>query len=158
MDGKQLQFSSPLEKALAKIRKQEENLWGRMQSWSHRCLVRLENTPLLQNYNTFVKNREGTVSLGHKPVIDLDSLFFLSLLFHLLLIFLLTRITFPPSLSEKSEPIRVRFLDLGEPVKAKTEKAEKREKKIARVQPKAPEPSAVSEVKTTSAPEKPVCP
>ena len=156
MDGKQLQFSSPLETVLAKIKKQEENLWGRMQSWSHHCLVHLENNPLLQNYHTFAKNREGAASLGRKPVIDLDSLFFLSLFFHLLLIFLLTRITLAPSLSDNSEPIRVRFLELGQPVQAKAEKAERKEKKIARVQPKVLEPSAATEVKTPSASEKPV--
>ena len=140
MGGRRLQISSPLDTALAKIANQEKNLWGRIQNWSHRCLVRLESIPLLQNYNSFLKGREGVAVFGRKPTIDLDSLFFLSLLFHLLLFFLLTRITLPPSLPDNAAPIRVSFLDLGDPVQAQTEKAEKKQEKIARVQPNISRP------------------
>jgi TonB family protein len=156
MDGRRLQFSSPLEIVLAKIRRQEKNLWGRMQSWSHRCLLRLENNPLLQNYNTLVNHRAGVATLGRKPTIDLDSLFFISLLFHLLLFFLLTRITLPPSPPVGSEPIHVSFLELGEPVHTKTKKAEKKERKIARVRPKISQASAKAKPEPANPPMKAV--
>lgn len=154
MGGTQLQISSPLDTTLAKIKKQEKNFWGRIQSWSHRCLVRLENNPLLESYNTVVNHRAGVAGLGRKPTIDLDSLFFLSLLFHLLLFFLLTRITIPPSLPDSSAPIRVAFLDLGEPVQTKTEKAEKKEKRVARVETEVARPLPKAEPVPVNPPSK----
>lgn len=144
------QFFSPLESTLAKIKKEEDGLWGKMQSWNHQWLTRLEGNPFFQNYCNLLKKPRGDTILRSEPTIDLDSLFLLSLLFHLLLLFLLTRLTFSSLPLDKPEPILVRILDLGEPAQEGKERAKKEPEKIARTQPRPSASSATAEEKSTS--------
>ncbi len=135
-------FSLPLEALLAKIKKKEENLWGKIQSSSHKWLSRLEAHPFVQNYCTFLNKTRSATSLRSGPTIELDSLFLLSVLFHLLLIFLLARLSFTPIPSVNPKPILVRFFDLGKPSQKGIKKAKVKPKKIARPRPKPPTPVA----------------
>lgn len=153
MDGT-AQFSPPLETVLAKMKKREESLWGKMQGWNHRLLARLEVNPFFQKYGTLLNKRRGTTSLRYEPTIDLDSLFFLSLLFHFLVFFLLTRMTFTPVVIENPKPILVRILDLGKEAHEGKKRARRVPKKIARPKPKpSPSPTA-AKPKPTSPPPK----
>ena len=135
-------FSLPLEALLAKIKKKEENLWGKIQSSSHKWLSRLEAHPFLQNYCTFLNKTRSATSLRSGPTIELDSLFLLSVLFHLLLIFLLARLSFTPTPPVNPEPILVRFFDLGKTSQKGIKKGKIKPKKIARPHPKPPTPVA----------------
>ncbi|MCH8055952.1 MAG: TonB family protein [Deltaproteobacteria bacterium] len=150
------QFSPPLETVLAKIKKREESLWGKMQGWNHRWLAHLEDSPFFQNYATLLKKPRGATSLRSEPTIDLDSLFFLSLLFHFLVFFLLTRMTFTPVVIENPKPILVRILDLGKPAQEGKERARKRPKKIARPRSKPSPSPATAKPKPTSPSPKPL--
>lgn len=144
------QSSSSLETALSRIKRKEESLWGRMQSWNHQWLARLEVNRFFRSYSTLLKKHRGVTSLRTESTFDLDSLFPLSLLVHLLLLFLLTRVPYSPTLLDKPEPILVHIFDLGEPAQKGTERAKKKRKKIARPRPKPSVPTATAKPKPTS--------
>lgn len=134
----QTPFLSPLETALAKLKKREESLWGRVESWNHRWLSRLECHPRLQSYVSILRRSSDATALSHAPAIDIDSLFFFSLFLHILLILLLMRLSFAPQLVEKPQPILVQLLDLGQPASAGVEKPKSRPQKKPQARPKAP--------------------
>ncbi|MFQ5539474.1 MAG: hypothetical protein ACE5FB_03675, partial [Candidatus Binatia bacterium] len=113
------QIPSLLEAVLARIRKQEESPWGRIQILGHRWLTRLEGNRLILAYNTLLRRRPSTIGLRSDPAIDIDSSFFLSLLFHLLLLFLLSWMTLSSRPQPKQGPIRVRFLSVAKQVQRK---------------------------------------
>ncbi len=148
MDGR-TQSSSPLETILTKIKKREESLWGKMQSCSHQWLTRLEANPFLQNYGSLFKKPRDVTGLRSEPI-DLDSLFLLSIFFHLLIFFLLTRIIFSPTLLDRAEPILVRILDLGERAQKGIERTQKAPKKITQPRPRPPASSATEKEKSTT--------
>jgi TonB family protein len=152
------QFTSPLEATLAKMKKKEQSPWGRLQCRGHQWLARLEVNPFLLSYGSLLKRPLGLTSLRSEPSIDLDSLFLLSLLFHLLVFFLLTRITIFPTPVEKPEPILVRILDLGVPAPATKERPKKGSGKIARPQPRLSATPATPEQTSTIPPAAPVSP
>ncbi|MFQ5852136.1 MAG: TonB family protein [Candidatus Binatia bacterium] len=125
---------SPLEVVLARMRKREEGPWGRIQMLGHQWLTRIERTRLIRSYNSLLRGPRQAFGFRSKPAIDTDSLFFFSLLFHLLLMFLLSWITFSSRPLYKPGPIRVRMLDFG--------KGSQGEKEQRRKEPKKPTPSA----------------
>ncbi len=152
------QFTSPLEATLVKMKKKEQSPLGRLQCRGHQWLARLEVNPFLLSYGSLLKRPLGLTSLRSDPSIDLDSLFLLSLLFHLLVFFLLTRITIFPTPVEKPEPILVRILDLGVPAPATKERPKKGSGKIARPQPRLSATPATPEQTSTIPPAVPVSP
>jgi TonB family protein len=141
------QFSAPLEAALARMKKKEDSPWGRLQGWGHRWLARLEAHPFVLSYGGLRRKPTGMTQRRSEQAIDLDSLFPFSLLFHLLLFLLLTQMTFPPPSKEKTEPVLVRLLDLGETAPVTKERVTKRPEKIARSRPKATASPATAEPK-----------
>ncbi|MFQ5683283.1 MAG: TonB family protein [Candidatus Binatia bacterium] len=135
------QFSASLETVLAKIERKERSFWGRMQSWNHRWLARLEAHPLILNYGGLFRKRRDAVSVRPGPTIDLDSVFLLSLLFHLILLFLLMRLSVATPRLKKPEPILIRMFDLGKPSQAEKGKPTKKRNKIAKPK-RRPSPSS----------------
>lgn len=107
--------ASRLDKTLAQLKKEERNFWGRVQQTSNVWLSRLERNAFLKSYATLFRRKSALNPYLSEPVIDLDSLFFLSVIFHLILFFLLTRITVSPPTMTKESPVVVRILDMGEP-------------------------------------------
>jgi len=150
------QFSSPLEAALARMKKKEARPWGQLQGWSHGWLARLEANPLLLTYGSLLRRPREMIARRSEPSIDLDSLFPFSLLFHLLLFFLLAQVTFPPAPKEKAEPVLVRLVDLGEPAPATKERTTKGPEKIARSRPRSTASRATAEQKSGPPAAKPV--
>lgn len=136
-------FVSPLEVTLAKMKRKEHTLWGKTQRQCHAWLARLEAHPLLEKYGILVRRTRGVMGLRSEPAIDLDSLLFFSLILHLLLFFLLTRVSIPNPSAEKSQPVLVRILEIGEP--AQQVKKEKPQKPLKVTRPK---PTPVPPVKT----------
>ena len=114
---------SPFEAALEKLKKKERTPWGKLQGLSHRWLGYLETAPLLQAYRAFFKGFRAAPKLRPDPAIDLDSLFLLSLILHLLAFLLLAQITFRSGPSKRSAPILVRILEAeGAPAEERTKK------------------------------------
>jgi TonB family protein len=113
---------SPLERTLAQLKKQEQNLWGRIQGASNVWLARLERNAFVNSYATLFRKRNGTSPYLSEPVIDLDSLLLLSLIFHLILFLLLTRFSVLPSPITPKAPIVVHILDSGQPAAPETKK------------------------------------
>ncbi len=146
-------FSSPLEAALAKLKKQEKSPWGKLQNWSHRGLARLEGNSFLRNYGSFLKRAYAIPSARSEPALDLDSFLVVSLFFHLLVFFLLTTITFSTATFEKTDPIQVLVMDLGTLPPIEKEKA-KKEPRPARTQPRvtATRPAAAETKPPATAP------
>jgi TonB family protein len=130
---------SRLEKTLARLRKQEQNLWGRIQQASNAWLSRLERNALVRSYASLFRKKNGTSPYLSEPVIDLDSLLILSLIFHLILFFLLTRLSISPALVSPEAPVVVRILDLGKPAP----ETRKETPKQAPAKKKAPSPTPV---------------
>ena len=148
-------YASPLETAVNKLKKRDQSLWGKIQLRSHSWLARLETHPLLHSFGKG-RRRQAQALFRSEPGLDLDSLLILSLLFHLLLFFLLTRLNFSPPLAAKDSPVTVRILDLGEPAQeAKKEVAKKAPRKTARPQPAPPLPRSEKQPDTVPPP-KPV--
>ncbi len=114
------QISSNLvEAVLARMRKQEESPWGRIQMLGHQWLNRLEGNRLIRSYHKLLRRRPSTIGMRSDPAIDVDSSFILSLLFHLLLLILLTWITLSYKPQLKQGPIRVLFLNVAKQVQRK---------------------------------------
>jgi len=105
---------SPLEKTLARLKKQERSLWGRIQAASNFWLDRLERNAVVRSYATLFRRKNEASPYLSDPVIDLDSLLFLSLIFHLILVFMLTRVSISTPLPTPEAPVVVRILDLGQ--------------------------------------------
>lgn len=125
---------SPLERTLAQLKKQEQNLWGRIQSVGDAWLAHLERNAFVKSYATLFRKRNETSPYLSEPVIDLDSLLFLSLIFHLILFFLLTRLSVLPSPRATEAPIVVHILDSGQ-TPAPTAKKEPPKRTIAKKPP-----------------------
>lgn len=141
MDDQTKGFSL-LEATLAKLKKSEESLWGKMQLVSHQWLERLENRPFFQRYGRLRKRPRGIPSLRAEPAIDLDSLFVVSFLFHVLLLFLLAQITFRSAPSAKPEPILVRLLEPPGPARENAQEPKKKTQKKIESQEKPVSPPA----------------
>ena len=124
-------MSSPLEAALARIKKREESLWGKAQIQTDRWLARLESSPFFQRYGKLKRPARGIPSLRADPAIDLESLFVISLLFHLLLLFLLAQIAFRPPFPARPEPIVVHLLESVAPSQERTREPRKKAKRKA---------------------------
>lgn len=135
MDRRTERFS-PLEAALAKLKQREASLWGRAQMRSHEWLAHLERSLLVRQFSKFRQRPVGFTNLRAAPAIDLDSLVLVSLLVHLLFLFLLTPVTLRPVVPASSEPIKVRLLDLGPP--AQELRKEPIQKTAQKAQPQTP--------------------
>ena len=117
------QSPSLIEMVLARMRKQEKSPWGRIQMLGHKWLTRLERNPLIRSYHTLLRRRPSTIGLRSDPAIDIDSSFFLSLLFHLLLLILLSWMTLSSRPQLKPGPIRIRDLDVARQVQRRPAKS-----------------------------------
>ena len=126
--ARRLSFSSPLERALTRIQEKEASLWGRLQIRGHESLLRLESSFFVRRYRGLLKS-QAFLSPRSQPAIDLDSLLLPSFLLHLLLFFLLTRLTLTPPLNATSEPVLVRLVEAGQPGQETTERAPKKPRK-----------------------------
>jgi TonB family protein len=147
-------LTSPLETTLARLRKKEQSPWGQIQYRTNLWLSRLEAYSFIRHYGRLRPRKPGAALFRSEPVIDLDSLFLFSLIFHLLLFFLLTRLSFSPPSVAKEAPVVVRILDLGQPAQeTKKEPARKQPQKAARPQPQAKPAPAKTEEKSTVTPE-----
>lgn len=149
---------SPLETALAKLKRREQSPWGRIQSRSNLWLARFERHPLVRRYGKIFHRSRGMTAIRSEPSLDLDSLFVFSLLIHLLLFFLLTRLSFTPPPIQKEAPVTVRLLDLGDPApESKKETVRTQPRKSVRSQPKpTPAPTKAEELPTPAPAPKPV--
>ncbi len=135
------QVSSPLEVILEKMRKWDGSPWGRLQILSHQWLTRLENHPLIQYYRTLLRRSGDSIGLRSDPAINVDSVFPLSLIFHLLLIFFLSWTAISSIALPKPGPIRVQFIDIGTRPKRQPKKVTKAAKpKVTRVARKVAPP------------------
>jgi len=140
MDAK-TQVSSPLEVILERMRKWDGSPWGRLQILSHQWLTRLENHPLIQSYGTLLRRSRESIGLRSDPAINTDSVFPLSLIFHLLLLFLLSWTAISSIALPKPGPIRVRFIDIDTRPKRQPKKVTKAAKpKVTRVPQKVAPP------------------
>jgi len=106
---------SPLEKILERLKKQEQNLWGRIQAASNAWLNRLETNAFVRSYTSLFRRKSEASPYISEPVIDLDSLLFLSLIFHLLLVLILIRLSVSTPLATPEAPVVVRIVDFGQP-------------------------------------------
>ena len=135
------QVSSPLEVILERMRKWDGSPWGRLQILSHQWLTRLENHPLIQYYRTLLRRSGDSIGLRSDPAINVDSVFPLSLIFHLLLIFFLSWTAISSIALPKPGPIRVQFIDIGTRPKRQPKKVTKAAKpKVTRVARKVAPP------------------
>lgn len=146
-------MSSPLEAALAKLKKREESLWGKAQNLSHRWLAQLEGSLFFHHYPKLRKKPLGIPSLRAEPAIDLDSLFVVSLLFHLLALFLLAQVTLRPAVTATPEPIVVRLLEFTAPAEegAREKPRTKTERKASSRNRPVPSPASPEPVQTMPA-------
>lgn len=142
-------FSS-LETALGKMRKEEASPWGRIRVLSHEWLTRLERYLFFQNDENRRKTPGDLATLRSEPRIDLRVLLLFSLLVHLLLFFLLSRMPFSSRHLDKTEPVLVHLLDLGGLAQQGKERPKKSPKKIARLQQGISAASAAAEQKSVS--------
>ncbi|MCZ6622342.1 MAG: hypothetical protein O7C72_10680, partial [Deltaproteobacteria bacterium] len=117
------QNPSLVEIVLTRMRKQEKSPWGRIQMLGHRWLTRLERNRLILSYHTLLSRRPSAIGLRSDPAIDIDSSFFLSLLFHLLILILLSWMTLSSRPQLKPGPIRVRYLDVARQVQRRPAKS-----------------------------------
>jgi len=135
------QVSSPLEVILEKMRKWDGSPWGRLQILSHQWLTRLENHPLIQYYRTLLRRSAHSIGLRSDPVINVDSVFPLSLIFHLLLIFFLSWTAISSIALPKPGPIRVQFIDIGtRPIRQPKKVTKAAKPKVTRVPQKVAPP------------------
>ena len=147
------QSPSLVEMVLARMRKQEKSPWGRIQMLGHKWLTRLERNRLIRSYHTLLSRRPSTIGLRSDPAIDIDSSFFLSLLFHLLLLILLSWMTLSSRPQLKPGPIRVRYLDVARQVQRRPAKS------VAKPSAKpSPKPSKVPKKKPAVVVPKPAPP
>ncbi len=147
------QSPSLVEMVLARMRKQEKSPWGRIQMLGHRWLTRLERNRLILSYHTLLSRRPSAIGLRSDPAIDIDSSFFLSLLFHLLILILLSWMTLSSRPQLKPGPIRVRYLDVARQVQRRPAKS------VARPSAKpSPKPSKVTKKKPAVVVPKPAPP
>ena len=129
---------SPLEKILARLKKQEQNLWGKLQAAGNVWLNRLETNAFVRSYASLFRRKKEASPYLSEPVIDLDSLLFLSLILHLILLFILTRFSVSNPLPTPEAPVMVRILDLGQPAPEPKKETPKQATAI-RTPPRAPE-------------------
>jgi len=135
------QVSSPLELILERMRKWDGSPWGRIQILSHQWLTHVENHPLIQSYGTLLRRSRDSTGLRPEPAINVDSVFPLSLIFHLLLLFLLSWTAISSLPLPKPGPIRVRFIDIGTRPKRQPKNVTKAAKpKVIRVPQKVAPP------------------
>ncbi len=97
-----------LEKLILELRKQESSVSGKVAAFGHAALVRIESHPLVRAYPRFLRRRVKTSYLS-EPTIDLDTLFALSLIVHLLLLILLSRVNLTSDIPVHPSPIVVRI-------------------------------------------------
>lgn len=102
----------PLDRVLARFKKQDKTLRGRLASLGNGWLERLESHAVVTRYGAFFRpgRRLGLVS---EPRIDLDVLVVVSLTFHLLLLFFLTRVHVSEQTTVQPLPLVVRLIDPG---------------------------------------------
>ena len=152
-----------LEKTLGRLKKQEQSLGGRIQNVSNLWLTRLEAHPFLKTYGGFLRKKTRPTSYLSQPAIDLDHLFPLSLILHLVLFLLLLQTRVTPPVTTKEAPVVVRILDLGQPAAESTRETPKRAPiKAPRPASKAPAtplpPKTPTEQKPTVAPSQETAP
>ncbi|MEX0803918.1 MAG: TonB C-terminal domain-containing protein [Candidatus Binatia bacterium] len=112
----------PLERVLDRIRKQETTLWGKLFNLGYVWLARVETHPVVKNYGNFSFGaRAKNTTYLSEPAIDLNFLFVLSLIFHLLLLLVLARVNISSPVASQESPVVVRFVDSERPA-AETEK------------------------------------
>lgn len=136
-----------LEATLGKLRKEEESPWGRIRGLGHQWLTLLERNLFLQNDENRWKTPGHLAALRSEPCIDLRALLLFSLLVHLLIFFLLSRMPFSSGHSDRTEPVLVHLLDPGGPAQEGKERPKKAAGKIAPRQRGTPAPPAVTEQK-----------
>ena len=132
-----------IDAVLARMKRQDESPWGRVQTLGHRCLTRIEQNRLVQAYGRLLRSRHRPSVLRSDPAIDVDVSFFVSLFLHLLLLLLISWFTVSSSALDRPGPIRVRVLDLGkspQPQKQTVTKPKRKEKPPAKPAPKPPPP------------------
>ena len=132
-----------IDAVLARMKRQDESPWGRVQTLGHRCLTRIEQNRLVQAYGRLSRSRRRPMALRSDPAIDVDVSFFVSLFLHLLLLLLISWFTLSSSSLDRPGPIRVRVLDLGkspQPQKQTVTKPKRQEKPPAKPAPKPPPP------------------
>jgi len=135
------QVSSPLETILERMRKWDGSPWGRLQILSHQWLTRLENHPFIQSYGTLRRKSRDFIGLRSDSAINTDSVFPLSLIFHLFILFLLSWTAISSISLPKPGPIRVQFIDIGTRPKRQPVKVTKAAKpKVTRVPKKVAPP------------------
>lgn len=155
-------FSLPfLDKILARMRRADQSPMGHWQRLSHRLLNSLENSWLLRGYVRLWRDQGLPIEgVRAEPVIRLDSVFFVSLLVHVLFLLLLAWVTVQAKPSVKDGPIRVSIIDPGKqapksrskskrPSRSRAKKAVAKPKPKSRPQPKRVVKKSVTVVKPT---------
>jgi len=132
---------SPLDVIVQRMKKRDLSPLGRLQRLNHQWLTRLESHPWIRGYEALARRAPLPIGPRTAPAIDIDSAFFLSLIFHLMVLILLGWLTLKSSPADQPGPIQVRFIEIAKQVErqpAKRSKAARRQPPPAR--PKKPLP------------------
>ena len=141
----------PLESILEKMKKWDGSPLGKLQILSHRWLTRLESHPYIQAYGTFFRRSRLSIGTRSEPAINFDSVFFFSLIFHLLVLILMNWATLSSSPVNQPGPIQVRFIEIAKQVQrqpAQRSKTAKRRPKLPRPKKAPPLPAPMVLAKT----------
>lgn len=150
-----------LDKILARMKRADQSPLGHWQTLSHRLLNALEGSWLLRGYASLWRDQGLPIDgVRAEPVIKLDSVFFVSLLVHVLFLLLLAWVTVQAKPAIKDGPIRVSIIDPGKqpsksrtkskrPSRSKAKKAVTKPKPKSRPQPKKVLRKSVTVVKPT---------
>jgi TonB family protein len=150
-----------LDKILARMKRADQSPLGHWQRLSHRMFSALEGSWLLRGYASLWRDQGLPIEgVRVEPAIKLDSVFFVSLLVHVLFLLLLVWVTVQAKPSIKDEPIRVSIIDPGKqasksrtqskrPSRSKAKKAVTKPKPKTRPQPKKVVKKSVTVVKPT---------
>lgn len=103
-----------LEKVLARMRRSDHSLLGHWQRMTHRLLSGLERSRLLRGYSALWREQALPIDGARpEPAIKLDSVFFMSLTAHVVLLLLLAWVSVQAKPSLNDAPIRVNIMDAG---------------------------------------------
>lgn len=127
---------SPLESILEKMKKWDRSPLGKFQIRSHHWLIRLESHPFIQAYGTIFRGSRLSMGTRSEPAINFDSVFFFSLIFHLLILILMSWATLSSSPVNQPGPIHVRFIEIAKQV----QRQPTQRSKTAKRRPKRPRP------------------
>jgi TonB family protein len=103
-----------LEQVLRKLTKQERSFIGRIQSRVNVWLTRIEAHPFFRIYGGFLRKQSHPALPQTRPAMDLDNLFFLSAILHLMVFLLVMQIKVTSPVTSEESPVVVRILDLAQ--------------------------------------------